>query len=132
MLVPSPLRNVHTRPSSPICPRVTGFDDARALYGNEILNGQGSSSDWRIKTGQLRGQSVGLDNHEIPINPAVIARSAIKLRLPFADETLNAPILDLGSNAIFDDFGVNLIGSDYSSTSFQVRFTHELKCFVAL
>ena len=98
---------------------VTGFDDARAFYGNEILNGQGSSSDWRIKPGQFRGQAVGLDNLEIPINPTVIARSAIKLRLPFADESLNAPILDVGSNATFDDFGVNLIGTDFSRTSFQ-------------
>jgi hypothetical protein len=84
---------------------IKSFNDAIAQYGVEIINGQGAASNWFLQSGQLRGQAVA------PAAPNVIARSTIRVNLPFADEAVNAPIIDVGSNAKFDDFSIDGVGS---------------------
>jgi hypothetical protein len=79
-------------------------------YGNEIINGQGARTAWASRnTGNQLGLAVPADSTEFPRDPAVIARSALSLTLPFADEAENAPIIDVGSNAMFDDFKKDLV-----------------------
>jgi hypothetical protein len=85
------------------------FTDATAQYGSEIINGQGASSDWFVQSGQLRGQAVPPGSPTA--TPIVIARSAIRVVTPFADEGVNAPIIDVGPNAVFDDFSTDAIAS---------------------
>lgn len=86
-----------------------GFADAIAQYGAEIINGQGASSDWIVQTGQLRAQAVVAGS--AAATPVVIARSAIRVLTPFADEGVNAPIIDVGPNAVFDDFSTDAVAS---------------------
>jgi hypothetical protein len=85
------------------------FDSVRAEYGNEIINGQGSRSSWADRLTQPMGLPVPANSTTIPADPRVIARSAIKVQLPFFDETLNAPIFDTGPNSVWDDFDTDLI-----------------------
>jgi hypothetical protein len=82
-----------------------GFNDAIAQYGAEIINGQGASSDWFVQAGQTRGQPILPGS--AAATPQVIARSAIRITSPFADEAVNAPIIDVGPNAAFDDFSTD-------------------------
>jgi hypothetical protein len=83
--------------------------EATRVYGAEILNGQGASSDWFLQAGQQRGQPASAENI------AVIARSKISVTIPFADEAVNAPIIDVGSNAVFDDFRTDAIASEFTA-----------------
>jgi hypothetical protein len=93
------------------------FDEVRSLYGNEILNGQGSTlADYKAVNGTLGdpahhqapaeviGRPVPPNDPVMPADPAVIARSVIRLTRPAADEAQNAPVFDVGPNATFDDF----------------------------
>jgi hypothetical protein len=100
------------------------FATVMNLYGNEIINGQGSMTSWanRLDKNFPLGLPVPADSTEIPKDPVVIARSAISLTLPAADETINAPIFDVGSNAVFDDFGVDLI-VDPNTTAHNSEFS---------
>jgi hypothetical protein len=95
------------------------FDTVRAQYGNEIINGQGSATSWtdRMNKNILRGLPVSPASTTIPKDPVVIARSAIKLSLPATDETVNAPIFDVGANSTFDDFSENLVVAPASITN---------------
>ena len=75
-----------------------GFADMKATYGAEIINGQLASSDWIGGDNQRRGQAVSAQP------PQPIATSTVLVFMPFADEAINAPILDFGVNSVFDDF----------------------------
>jgi hypothetical protein len=78
-------------------------------YGNEIINGQGARTAWANRNSSAPlGLAVPPDSSEFPKDPVVIARSALSLTLPAADETINAPIIDVGPNAMFDDFEKDL------------------------
>lgn len=94
-----------------------GFNDVKALYGNEIINGQGSlTPDYKVvydrpglgytPAGPL-GQAVPPNDATMPADPVVIARSAITVSRPAADEAVNAPIFDVGPNSVFDDFSTD-------------------------
>lgn len=94
---------------------ITSFETMRAQYGNEIINGTASLAPYptRVKIvgtllSPLLSPDMGLpvpgSDTTIPADPVVIARSAIAVRMPFFDESTNAPIFDVGSNAFFDDF----------------------------
>jgi hypothetical protein len=87
---------------------IVSFSDAARRYGSEILNGQGASSDWFLQPGQLRAQSAAAESIDI------IARSTVRLTMPFADEAVNAPIIDVGSNAVFDDFRNDAVAGSFS------------------
>lgn len=93
------------------------FNDVKTLYGNEIINGQGSlTPDYKVvydrqglgytPAGPL-GQPVPPSNTVMPADPTVIARSAISVVRPAADESINAPIFDVGANSVFDDFSTD-------------------------
>ena len=93
-----------------------GFADIKALYGNEILNGQGSTLiDYKAVNAthevpaELIGQPVPPNNAQMPADPTVIARSAIAVARPAADEAVNAPIFDVGANATWDDFSTDAV-----------------------
>jgi hypothetical protein len=88
---------------------IVSFTDAARIYGAEILNGQGASSDWFLQAGQKRAQPA-------PAQPIdVIARSTVRVTMPFADEVANAPIIDTGSNAIFDDFRDDAVANNFTA-----------------
>jgi hypothetical protein len=92
------------------------FDTVRTRYGNEILNGQGAATSWtdRMNLSVVRGVPVDPASTTIPKDPEVLARSVIKLTLPATDEAINAPIFDVGTNSMFDDFTDNLVVSPAS------------------
>jgi hypothetical protein len=76
-----------------------------AQYGNEIVNGQGATTSWSNRlTATTLGKPVAAGDSTFPSDPAIIAQSALSLRTPFFDETVNAPVFDLGANAMFDKF----------------------------
>lgn len=85
---------------------IRSFETVRKLYGNVILNGQGSRTSWldRVTPGIIRGFPVDPASLEIPKDPTVIARSAINIRLPAPDAAINSAIVDVGPNSMFDDF----------------------------
>jgi hypothetical protein len=87
------------------------FNEVKTLYGNEILNGQGSAlNDYTVskENGALPAEQLGRpvapDDARAPADPQVIARSAIVITRPAADESENAPIFDVGPNSVFEDF----------------------------
>jgi hypothetical protein len=90
---------------------IVGFNDVKTRYGNEILNGQGSSSDWVMQPGQKRGQPATASD------PTVIARSVLQVTLPFPDESQNAPIIDVGPNAHFDDFKADAVATSFTANT---------------
>jgi len=103
------------------------FADIRAMYGNEILNGQGSTlADYKNVNAaheapaELIGQPVPPNDAVMPADPQVIARSTLRVSRPAGDEAVNAPIFDIGPNAVFDDFG-----SDAVMTSFHTETRSE-------
>jgi len=76
-----------------------------AKYGNEILNGQGATTSWSNRlTALTLGKPVAPGDPTFPSDPAIIAQSALTLQVPFFDETVNAKVFDVGSNALFDKF----------------------------
>ncbi len=100
------------------------FTDVKTLYGNEIINGQGSLiSDYKVvydrqglsytPAGPL-GQPVPPNNTVMPSDPTVIARSAITVSRPAADESVNAPIFDVGANSVFDDFSTDGVMTSFA------------------
>jgi hypothetical protein len=95
------------------------FDTVRSLYGNEIINGQGSQTSWtdRMNLSVLRGTPVDPNSTVIPKDPTVIARSAIAITKPAVDEAVNAPVIDVGANSMVDDFSDNLVVSPSSITN---------------
>jgi hypothetical protein len=120
----------HTDASIPLAEggaqSVRSFNDVKALYGNEILNGQGSSlADYTTRSARADtprpaepvGQPVPPNDPNIPADPVVLARSAIAVTRPAADEATNGPIFDVGSNAVFDDFGSDGIMSSFKTES---------------
>jgi len=99
------------------------FADMKSIYGNEILNGQGSAiDDFKNVFGPNREVNAALasavppQDQKIPADPNVIARSAITVVRPAADEAANAPNIDVGSNAIFDSFVTDAIMDPASFT----------------
>jgi hypothetical protein len=85
-----------------------GFDDVIARYGGEILNGQWGSADFFDPAGQRRGQA------RPPSAPQIIARSMIRVNMPFADEATDAPVIDVGPNSIFDDFRTDGVATAFT------------------
>ncbi|MES1195804.1 MAG: hypothetical protein ABUL58_02550, partial [Steroidobacter sp.] len=94
---------------------ITSFETMRAQYGNEIINGGASLASYpnRVKMNGSTpdptnspdmGLPVPSSDTTIPADPVVIARSAMAVQMPFFDESTNAPIFDVGSNAFWDDF----------------------------
>jgi hypothetical protein len=102
-----PLRRMATLAGTTI--PFIGFNDSIAQYGAEIINGQGATSNFILQAGQKRGQAVPSSSADAA--PAVIARSAIRVITPFADEAVNAPNIDVGPNSIFDDFSTEGVAS---------------------
>ena len=97
-----------------------GYDQVRALYGNEILNGQGSTlADYtsvnpvmgdpafQQAPAEVIGRPVPPSDPVIPADPAVLARSVVRVSRPAFDEAQNAPVIDVGPNAVFDDFATD-------------------------
>ena len=90
--------------------QLRGFNDVKAAYGNEIINGQGSmvadfsqGDNWG-PTDPKKGDPVPPNSTTMPADSVVIARSAIAVVQPAADEAQNGPVFDVGTNAVFDDF----------------------------
>jgi hypothetical protein len=76
-----------------------------AQYGNEIVNGQGATTSWSNRlTAKTLGRPVAAGDSTFPSDPSIIAQSALSLQTPFFDETVNAPVFDVGANAMFDKF----------------------------
>lgn len=97
------------------------FNNMKAIYGNEILNGQASALNNYTATkengalpAEELGRAVAPDDARAPADPQVIARSAIVITRPAADESENAPIFDVGPNSLFEEFA-----SDGIMTSFK-------------
>lgn len=92
------LRNVMDRTF-----KIVSYGTANATNGNEILNGQGASSDFVLKTGQKRGRPMPYTD------PKVLARTVVKLTTPAPDEATDAPLNDLdpANGGLFDDFSEN-------------------------
>jgi hypothetical protein len=78
-------------------------------YGNEIINGQGASTSWPSRMTSSEGLTVPPNDATLPSDPAVIARSAILVQLPFFDETAHAPVFDVGTNSDEDNFTNDLV-----------------------
>lgn len=100
---------------------IRSFSDVRTLYGNEILNGQGSTpndytvvNDAHTMPAEVVGLPVPPSDPKTPSDPVVVARSAITVTRPAADESVNAPIFDVGNNAVFDDFGTDGIMTSFA------------------
>jgi hypothetical protein len=96
--------------------QIRGFNDVMAAYGNEIVNGQGSTlADFKNSKAdgsapnEPIGKPVPPTDANAPADPVVIARSAITVVKPAADEAANGPVFDLGSNAVFDDFSTDAV-----------------------
>ena len=87
----------------------TSFNTVRSAYGNEIINGQGALNSWQNRMTASAGLAVPANSTTIPADPAVIARSAIQVQMPFFDESQNAPVIDTGSNAVEDNFANDLV-----------------------
>jgi hypothetical protein len=119
------------------------FDDARTLYGNEILNGQGSTLlDYKAvhssscapsgpscvpnhsAPAEALGRAVPPNDATFPADPVVLARSVIAVTRPAADEAQNAPLFDVGSNAAWDDFNAPIDGS---SEAIMTSLHHETR-----
>jgi hypothetical protein len=92
----------------------TGFADAIATYGSEYVNGQLPNSDWFIQAGQKRGQAFPPTPSYMSALASPVARATLKIKMPFADEVENAPIIDVGANSTFDDFAEDGIASSFT------------------
>ncbi|MBC7957140.1 MAG: hypothetical protein H7Y33_14865 [Cytophagales bacterium] len=91
--------------------RIRSSADVKAQYGNMILNGQGAMLADFVTTDlgdtrnwNLVNRIVPPTDTTLPADPRVIARSALRVVRPADDEALNAPLIDVGPNAVFDDF----------------------------
>jgi hypothetical protein len=73
---------------------IRSFATVRSLYGNEIVNGQGST---------LLDYKAVNASHDLP---AEIIGQPVPPK-PAADEAVNAPIFDVGPNSTFDDFATD-------------------------
>ncbi len=96
------------------------FADIKTIYGNEILNGQGSTLlDYKAVDAshqvpaEIIGQPVPPNDPRIPADPVVLARSVLSVSRPADDEAFNAPIFDVGPNATFDDFSDDAIMTSF-------------------
>lgn len=132
-----PISTEYRIPGTPDTLTFRDFDTVKALYGNEILNGQGSPiGDYKsvYQAGQnvphppaeVLGRAVPPDDALFPADPIVVARSVLGVRRPAADEALNAPIFDLGVNAMWDDFS-DPIGPGGSSDAIMTSLHHETR-----
>jgi hypothetical protein len=111
------------------------FDTVRSLYGNEILNGQGSAlNDFKnVYLGggigapaEVLGRSVPPNDATFPSDPVVIARSVVSITRPAADEAVNAPLFDVGPNSMWDDFS-DPIGPNGSTDALMTSFHAETR-----
>lgn len=89
--------------------KFASFSSVLAAYGNEYVNGQGAVSNWVNRLTSTMGLQVPPDSTEIPKDPVVLARSAIAVLSPALEEPLLAPVIDVGSNAIEENFTENLV-----------------------
>lgn len=78
------------------------FDTVKREYGNVILNGQGASIDFRQRArAPYIGRVVPPNDPQIPSDPVVIARSALRVEMP---AVTSLPVVDVGPRSLFDDF----------------------------
>jgi hypothetical protein len=124
---PFPGVMAHTNATIPVSLFLTSFNfrsfnDVISLYGNEILNGQGSTlADFTVSQstahGTIPAETVSLavptNDAIIPADPVVIARSAITVVRPALDEKDNAPIFDVGPNSHFDEFKTDAVMTSF-------------------
>lgn len=126
----------HTNATIPVFDKTAfnyrSFADMKSIYGNELLNAQGSSladyktigpttppagwsGDWPARPAEAISQPVPANSSVMPPNPTVIARSAVTVTRPAADEGTNAPIFDVGPNSHFEDFSTDAIMTSLKS-----------------
>jgi hypothetical protein len=100
----------HSGTSSPI----VSFNDIITNFGNEIINGQGSTLTDYKNANQTTSEPV--EPVGIPVSasdpvmlkdPVILARSAISVSRPAADEATNVPVIDIGPNSFVDDFSTD-------------------------
>ena len=99
---------------------IVSFNNVLTNFGNEIVNGQGStlvdyknanqSTSMPIET---IGVPVGSTDAVMLANPVVLARSAISVTRPATDEMSNAPVIDIGPNSFIDDFSTDAIMTSF-------------------
>jgi hypothetical protein len=132
-----PISAEYRIPGTPDTLAFRSFDTVRALYGNEIINGQGSvvndykdvylaAQDVAHPPAEVLGRAVPPDDALSPADPVVIARSVIRVRRPAADESFNAPLFDSGPNSMWDDFS-DPIGAGGSSDAIMTSLHHETR-----
>jgi len=104
--------------------QIRGFKDVMTAYGNEILNGQGSTlNDFKVSKSdgttpnEPIGKPVPPKDANVPADPVVIARSALTVVRPALDEAANGPVFDVGSNAVFDDFSTDAVMTTFKKSS---------------
>lgn len=87
---------------------MTSFETAQQQFGNTILNGQGAAASWETRaTNAFIGKAVSPSDPEILKDPAVLARTAIAVTFPAANEAETQPLVDVGPHALLDDFGID-------------------------
>jgi hypothetical protein len=78
------------------------FETVKREYGNVILNGQGASIDFRQRArAPFIGRVVPPNDPQIPADPVVIARSAVRVDMP---ALTSLPVVDVGPRSLVDDF----------------------------
>jgi hypothetical protein len=89
---------------------MTSFATMTKTYGNEIIGGMGSYSNWVQRLSEPMGYAVATASNAIalPGDIPVIARSSIAVQVPGVDEVEKAPTIDV-SNAVTDDFLTDLV-----------------------
>ena len=89
---------------------MTSFATMTKTYGNEIIGGMGSYSNWVQRLSEPMGFVVPtvLSAIAMPGDIPVIARSSIAVQVPGVDEVEKAPTIDV-SNAVTDDFLTDLV-----------------------
>jgi len=97
---------------------MTSFATMTKIYGNEIIGGMGSYSNWVDRLTEPMGYAVPASGNALalPSDPVVIARSAIAVQVPGVDEAVKAPTIDV-SNAVVDDFSTDLVVAASSITT---------------
>ncbi len=98
---------------------MTSFATMMSSYGNEILGGMGSYSNWVQRLSEPMGYAVTPASSSSLAQPGdigVIARSAVAVQVPGVDEASDAPTIDV-SNAVTDDFLNDLVVAPSSITT---------------
>jgi hypothetical protein len=89
---------------------MTSFATMMSEYGNEILGGMGSDSNWIDRLTSPLGLALPVLTSalDLPGDAPVIARSAIAFQVPGVDEAVKGPTIDI-TNAVVEDFSTDLV-----------------------